>query len=230
MEPIRVIGRIDLAEQIHAALVALGVDARLATSAPMAVISATGRDGTGIDVIANGFDICPGIKKTAPERPVVMVTWDEPGTELTSTMAATAAKTARGPDAHLRWPATGADILSACERAKVAARIRRPRFTASGIFGRLALLALLVVVGWALFDVFWAADDRWSEVASPHRASRKSHVWLQLLQVGVFVGSGRWSWARSRVSSHPGWLRGWAIFAYAFAAFSLLGVVSLLLG
>jgi hypothetical protein len=86
-------------------------------------------------------------------------------------------------------------------------------------------LALLVVVGWALFDVITA---RWSEAASPQRASHWSYVWLQLLQVGVFVGSGRWSWARARVSSHPRWLRAWAIFSYAFAAFSLLGVIVLL--
>lgn len=229
MEPIRVIGRIDLAQQIHAALVGVGVDARLATAAPMAVISATGRDGTAIDVVANGFDICSGIKKAAPERPVVMVTWDEPGTDLASSMAATAARSARGPDAHLPWPATGSDLLTACERAKGAAQIRRPRFTAGGLVGRLALLGLVLVVGWALFDVFRAADDRWSEVASPHDASRWSHVWLQLLQVGVFVGAGRWSWARARVSSHPRWLRAWAIFAYVFAAGSLLGVVALLL-
>lgn len=62
MDPIRVIGRIDLAHQVHAALVAAGADARLATAAPGAVLKETGRDGTGIDVLANGFDLCPSIK------------------------------------------------------------------------------------------------------------------------------------------------------------------------
>lgn len=185
--------------------------------------------GTGLDVLANGFDLCPGIKKAAPERPVVMVTWDEPGSELASLMAASAAETARGPDAHVPWPATGSAILAACERAREAARIRRPRFSARGIFERLALLALVLVSGWALFDVFRAADGTGSEAASAHHASRWSYLWLKLLQVGVLAGSGRWSWARARASTHPRWLRAWAITSYACAALALVGVVALLL-
>jgi hypothetical protein len=158
-----------------------------------------------------------------------MITWDEPGSDLASMMAASAAKTARGPDAHIAWPATGREILAACERARDAARNRRPRFVASQVIGHVALVAVFVVLGCALFDVFRAADDRWADAASPHHASRWSPVLLQLLQVGLFVGSARWSWARARTSAHPRWLRAWAVCAALFAASSLLALLALLL-
>jgi len=222
MEPIRVIGR-DLAEQIHAALVAAGADARLATGAPMAVISDTGRDGTGIDVLANGSDVCPAIKKVATQRPVVMVTWDEQGSELASTMAASAAKTARGPDAHLSWPATGRDILAACESAKEAALVRRPRIRWQSVVGRGALL----VIGAAILMAF-ISEIRAMRAGMPHAPSRWPGIILQLVQAGIFAGSGSWSWRRARSSSHPRWHRAWALFAYAFAVFGLFGAVAIL--
>jgi hypothetical protein len=229
MERIRVIGRIDLAQQVHAALLAAGADAHVATAAPMAVVSATGRDGSSIDVLANALDVCPGIKEAAPERPVVLVIWNEPGSDVDvlTMMVESAAKTARGPDAYLRWPATGPELLAACERAKEASRIRRPRVRWRATLARVAGVLGIGAVVWAL----WAL--RTESRAAPSGISAAPSLWprlvLQLAQTGLFAVSGWWSWRRARTSSRPRWHRGWAIFGYAYAGLSFLGAVALLL-
>ncbi len=224
MERIRVIGRIDLAQQVHAALVAAGAGANLATAAPMAVIAATGRDDTAIDVIANDTLMCAGIKKAAPMRPVVVITWDEPGSDLNRRRAAVQAETARGPDAHLPWPATGAEILAACERAKAASRVRRPRFSARVEIVRLVAIAILVVLVLAL-----ASEIRGRSAGLRHGANPWLRAFMQLSQAGIFAASASWSWSRARTSRHPRWLRGWAVFAGLFAGLSFLGVAAILL-
>lgn len=224
MDPIRVIGRIDLAQQIHAALVAEGADARLATAAPMAVIAETGRDGTGIDVLAMGFDVCPGIKKAAPQRPVVMVTWDEPRSELAAAMAASMARTARGPDAHLGWPATGRELLEACERAREASGVPRPRFRWPDLAVRFGPLLVGGLILWALLT------GRQATPAGPCvEPSRSTAVVAQLVQTSIFAGSSWWSWRRAGSSDHPRWHRGWSIFAGLVAGMSLCGAVGALL-
>jgi hypothetical protein len=148
MEPVRVIGRIDLAEPVHAALRAAGVDARLATAAPMTVVSTTGRDGSVMDVIAQDLATCAAIKKVQPTRPVVVVTPAE-----TSDLVALAAEGARGPDAHVVWPASGEDLVAACDRARASATVRRPRFPrrviAGGLVGCAALAAVAGAIAWS---------------------------------------------------------------------------------
>jgi hypothetical protein len=218
MDPIRVIGRIDLAQQIHAALLAEGADARLATAAPMAVVADTGRDGTGLDVLANAFEICPGIKKSAPGRPVVMVTFDEFGSELAGELAASAARTSRGPDVHLPWPATGRELLEACGRAVERARMPRPRFSLQAVAVRLVGIGILGGLLWVLLF-----GDRSRPLSASVRLA------ATFLQAAFLGASAWWSFRRARTSRRPRWHRGWAIFAAIFSVWSLLaGAVALL--
>jgi hypothetical protein len=221
MEPIRVIGRIDLAQQIHAALVAEGVDARLATAAPMAVVAQTGRDGTGIDILANGFELCPSLKKAAPGRPLVVVTFDETGSEFAETYAASLAKTSRGPDVHLPWPATGRELLEACDRAVERARVPRPRFSLQDVTIRLIGLAMLGALIWFVSP---AGPARRLEPLGP-----RARILASLLQAAVFGASAWWGFRRARTSRRPGWHRGWAIFSAAIAGLNLLGAAATLL-
>jgi hypothetical protein len=216
MEPIRVIGRVDLAQQIHAVLLAEGADARLATAAPMAVVANTGRDGTGLDVLANAFEICPGIKKSAPGRPVVMVTFDEEGSELAAAYAASLARTSKGPDVHVPWPSTGHELLEACERAMARARTPRPRLSVQGVTIRL--------VGLLLWGLFFAGRAPRFE---PFSASTRFVA--ALLLSALYGAYGWWAFLRARKSPRPGWLRGWAISAAIISVWSLLaGAVALL--
>lgn len=215
MDPIRVIGRIDLAQQIHAVLVAAGADARLATAAPGAVLKETGRDGTGIDVLANGFELCLALKKAAPGRPVVIVTFDETGSEFAEAYADSLARTSRGPDVHLPWPATGCAILEACERAVERARVPRPRFNIQDVAIRLVGVGMLVALIWFLFP---AGPARRLEPLGP-----RARLVASLLQAAVFGASAWWGFQRARKSQRPGWHRGWALFSAAFSGLSLLG-------
>jgi hypothetical protein len=193
MEPVRVIGRVDLAQQIHAALVSEGADARLATAAPMAVVAETGRDGTGIDVLANAFELCSSIKKAAQGRPVVMVTFEEGAgaTPTAEAYAAQIARTSRGPDAHLPWPASGVEILAACERARNSARIFRPRF----LWQRLVLFWGGLVAFMAA--AFWASGVQ----AGPNAAAGKTTLLVAaLVKLGLCALALLFIWARLRRS------------------------------
>ncbi|HSM92633.1 MAG TPA: hypothetical protein VLT47_07050 [Anaeromyxobacteraceae bacterium] len=186
MDPIRVIGRIDLAHQVHAALVAAGADARLATAAPGAVLKETGRDGTGIDVLANGFDLCPSIKKAAPTRPVVLVTFDEAGAPPAAAYGAQMARTSRGPDAHLPWPATGVEILAACDRAReVAASVSRPRISARSV----VVTAAAIAAAAAWVSVF--------QILPYARGSTSTQLLAALAQAAVLAGVAWWSARRA---------------------------------
>lgn len=214
MDPIRVVGRIDLAEQIRAALAAAGADARVATTAPMDVAARTGEDGTGVDVLANGIEACAAIKKVAPGRPVVLIAWDDSGSDAVRAMAASAATTRRGPDAVLSWPATGAEILAACERARAAARVERPRITTRILLTQVALAAIVAAYGVAFVGDFRAlatgAETLWPRVT------------LLVAQAGLFTAGATWSWARARQGPHRRWHRAWAVACALAAGFAAL--------
>jgi hypothetical protein len=211
MEPIRVIGRVDLAQQIHAALLAEGADARLATAAAKAAARETGRDGTAIDVLASAFDALNAIKKAAPGRPVVMVTFDDPDSGgAQARIMASAARFSTGPDAHLPWPATGRDLLAACERAVEAARVPRPRVPRwKGVLGWFALLCSLGAMFWA-FGV---------ESARPYAAFRPTTLIVAAVaRALLFASLALFWWKRFRAGTNS--RRLWRAVFVAFSVYS----------
>ncbi|MGC3996759.1 MAG: hypothetical protein QM767_04175 [Anaeromyxobacter sp.] len=153
--PIRVLGRIDLAVQVWSALRSAGVEADLHVGAPAAAGAGIGPGTPGVDVIAysglSGADFRAAIRRAAPSRPVVAVSWPEAGTTV-----ATAAQGRRGPHAHLAWPATGQAIAEACDRAPAAGGVRRPLLPRALWPETVALgLLLAALVACALAVVHW---------------------------------------------------------------------------
>jgi hypothetical protein len=198
MEPIRVIGRVDLAQQIHAALLAEGADARLVTATAKTVAKETGRDGTSVDVLANSLDVCFAIKRAAPQRPVVIVHIDEPGTEFLARVAARGPKTSAGPDAYLAWPATAAEILGACDRARETALIPRPSYFWRLVGSGSGLVALLLVGGWAFVYV--------DAARGVGRAGTTTVAVASLVKGAFWVWFGWHSWSLTRTKAKsPRW-------------------------
>ncbi len=211
MERVRVVGRMDLAERIYRALSATGADARLATGGPSSVVAATGRDGTGIDVVG-ALGTCAAIKKAMPARPVVLVTAPE-----LKAFAALAAKGSRGPDAYVVWPASGQEIMAACDRARASAGAPRPRVSWQ-LLGFLTPVLLGLFVGPLLFVAGVIMALAW-----PGRE------WVSLaLRVSTFLGLAlmlagfaAWNWKRARTARHPRRLRAVTVLEAAVASWAL---------
>ena len=217
MHTVRVIGRIDLAQKVHEALVAAGVNARLTTAAPASVVATTGQDDSEIDVVAGDMGICLAIKKAAPRRPVVaMITRQaEAGTALI-------AKTGRGPDAYAFWPPNGEDIKIACDHARETVGSRRPR-----IVWRLRLLqaaflspsAMLVAAAGARI---WGAARRDSHAGRFVMPFFLAFLFLHMM----LFAAVRWKFASA--SKHPRWARGYSIFEAAVAVYAAWLAISFL--
>jgi hypothetical protein len=146
MGPVRVLGRIDLAQQAYDLLRSAGVAARLSTSAPMAALAETGRDDTTLDLVVGesfGFRFDKGHH---PNRPVVVLANPAFFPEIEDL-----ARTSAGPDAWAAWPATAEEIVAACQRGVERAGIRRPRWSGRQItlVSVLVLLALALPLAWA---------------------------------------------------------------------------------
>ena len=118
---VRVIGRIDLADEVHRALGAAGIDSNVVTAGPTAAAAASGEDGS-VAVVVQDLGMCGGIKRKARHRPVVMVTTAKDERRVLANM-----RGASGPDAHVVWPASGEDLRAAVARAVAAAGTVRPR-------------------------------------------------------------------------------------------------------
>jgi hypothetical protein len=144
---VRVIGRIDLADEVHRALGAAGIESYVVTAGPMAAAEATGQDGSEADVLvadvlAHELGICAGIKRKARRRPVVLVT-----PAKLERIALAHMRGAFGPDAHVVWPASGEEVRSGIARAVAAAETVRPRFPGRSLPGAIlfALATLLLI-------------------------------------------------------------------------------------
>jgi ActR/RegA family two-component response regulator len=146
----RVIGRTDLAEEVHRVLAESGIGANLYNGTPM---DAGIGSGSGMDIVVlsddlSGLQTCGNIKDAAPRRPVLAVT----PARLAAAVEAMSAG-ARGPDAYVVWPASGEALRAAMARAVDAARTRRPRSTprlmwAAGIAMLVLAIAALAIAIW----------------------------------------------------------------------------------
>jgi hypothetical protein len=210
MEPVRVIGRIDLAEEVHRALSDAGADARLTTEGPSAVVAATSRDEAGIDVIVGAFGTCAAIKKAVPARPVVLVI--APGLEA---FAALAAKGSRGPDAYVAWPASGREIMAACDRARDSAGAPRPRMPWQ-ILG-LRTLALLVLTA----ALFLCVAVVMMVLVSPAIGVPILALTFLVLAL-MLLGFAAWEWKRAPTTRHPRRRRVWSILNLLLAGWLLV--------
>ena len=118
---VRVIGRIDLADEVQRALAAAGIESNVVTAGPMAAATAAGEDGS-VDVVVQDLGTCAGIKRKARHRPVVVITTAKDERRVLANM-----RGASGPDAHVVWPASGEDLRAAVARAVATAGTVRPR-------------------------------------------------------------------------------------------------------
>lgn len=213
MGPVRVIGRIDLAEKVHRALSEAGADARLATGGPSAVAAATGQDEAGTDVVVWAFGTCAAIKKAAPARPVVVVIAPE-----LKPFAALAAKGSRGPDAYVAWPATGQEIMAACNRAGASAGAPRPRMPWQMLaFWSLVLLALIALL-------FLCVTGMIMVLATSRREPTSAAIGVPtfLVLALLLLGFATLHWKRAPTRRHPRRERVWSILDLLLAALLLL--------
>lgn len=167
--PVRVIGRVDLADQIAGAVRSAGYDAGVVTASPMSVFAGT-PPAEGIDVVVATSVFDPQLwilaKARSPLRPMVAVA------ERRRERALRGALSRRnGPDAYVTWPATPDEIAAAIRRAEASAPRARswsaadlssalvalglPAMTVGGGFGAFAVgVGLLVGLGSA-WNVRW---------------------------------------------------------------------------
>lgn len=165
---VRVIGRIDLADEVHRALGAAGIESYVVTAGPMSAAAATGEDGSEADVLVGGglpqeLGTCAGIKRKVRHRPVVLVT-----PAKLERIALAHMRGAFGPDAHVAWPASGEELRSGIARAVAAAGTVRPRFPRGQLPGMImfALGTVLLLVG-MVRDMLGADMTLFSRFLSP---------------------------------------------------------------
>lgn len=214
MDPVRVIGRIDLVESVHAALCAAGVDARVTTAAPSTVVATTGRDGSAMDVIAQDLGTCAAIKKLLPTRPVLVVAPAE-----TRDIVALAAKGSRGPDAYVVWPASSPELVAACDHARASAGVPRPRFPPHVmVFGLVVCGGLAIVAG----AIVWSALQG-KPIAQLVLSAGRLVLGMPILPIAA------WEWKRAPTTRHPRWQRVYSVVLLFWAADLLVPVAFSLL-
>lgn len=141
---VRVIGRIDFAEEICRTLRGAGMDAQAATAAPMSVYGGT-PPADGVDVVLATTIFDPSLWRLAkskhPLRPMVAVAEQRRERVLLGAL-----RRRNGPDAYVTWPATAAELTDAVQRAVGSAGRSRS-------WGRPDVLEALVLVGLLLWCV-----------------------------------------------------------------------------
>jgi hypothetical protein len=141
----RVIGRVDIAEQVCQALRSAGVEVELATAGPMNVFaSRPPAEGVDVTIATSMFD--PSLWRLAklwhPDRPMLALAERERESALRS-----AVRRRHGPDAYLTWPATGAALADGVRRAVEASAGRHRTWSLDD------LTLALVWVGFFLFNM-----------------------------------------------------------------------------
>jgi hypothetical protein len=152
---VRVLGRRDLAEQVHEVLCAAGASAEIFQRSPSTAGADLSATTSEVDVVVvtdgSGLDYCNVVKKASWSRPVAAVVMHgmEPN-------VANWAKSRFGPDASVIWPCTGEAIIEACGRARESSRTRRPRVRLSGSF--ISILVLMAIQVGALIGNYSHPD------------------------------------------------------------------------
>jgi hypothetical protein len=141
LKPVRVIGRVDLAEQISEVVRRAGFDPELVTAGPRSVYGGT-PPAEGVDVVVATSIFDPPLwviaKGMHPLRPMVAVA------ELRREPALRGALARRyGPDAYVTWPATPEDLGAAIRRAESTAS-RQRSWTAADVRAALAFAGLFM--------------------------------------------------------------------------------------
>jgi hypothetical protein len=113
---VRVIGRIDRAEQVREAVRSAGFDAEVVTASPMSVFIGT-PPGEGVDVAIATSIFDPPLWRTGkrrhPLRPMVVVAEKRHERGLRGAILRK-----YGPDAYVTWPATPEVLADAIRRAE----------------------------------------------------------------------------------------------------------------
>jgi hypothetical protein len=137
--PVRVIGRIDLAEKVHEVLRAAGFDAEVVTAGPTFVFGEGTPPAEGVDVVVATSFSDPILWRVAkgrhPSRPMVAV-----GERRREGALRGAMLRRNGPDAYATWPATPDHLGAAIRRAESSASRQRS-------WGAADLRAALVLAG-----------------------------------------------------------------------------------
>jgi hypothetical protein len=154
--PIRVIGRIDLAEKIGESLRSAGFDAEVVTAGPTNVYAIAPVPAEGVDVAVATSIFDPTLwslaKRRHPARPMVAVSGPERERALRGSVARRF-----GADAYVTWPATPEQLTSAVRRAESAVTRRRS-------FGRADLATALLWFGLAAAQIPARADPSPADV------------------------------------------------------------------
>jgi hypothetical protein len=120
---VRVIGRIDVAEDVCRTLRGAGVDAQVATAGPMSIYGGT-PPAEGLDFVLATSIFDPPLwrlaKRKRPLRPMVAIADGRRERVLRGAL-----RRRNGPDAYVTWPAPAAELLTAVARAEAAAGRRR---------------------------------------------------------------------------------------------------------
>jgi hypothetical protein len=137
--PVRVIGRIDLAEKVSEAVRAAGFDAEVVTAGPMSIFHGT-PPAEGVDIVVATSVFDPMLWRVAkgrhPSRPMVAV-----GERRREGVLRGAMLRRNGPDAYVTWPAMPVDLGAAIRHAESPAS--RPRsWSAADVRAALVQLGL----------------------------------------------------------------------------------------
>jgi hypothetical protein len=207
---VRVIGRIDLADEVHRALGGAGIESYVVTAGPMSAADAAGQDGSEADVLVTGalpheLLTCAGIKRKARHRPVVLIT-----PAKLERIARAHMRGAFGPDAHVVWPASGEHLRSGIARAVATAGTARPRLPGGSLSG-----AILFALGAILYSAVGVLAMCGADTTIFSRT---------VLAVGTgLLGAG--SWLGARYSLMPRWNLIFGVVMLLFGAVELLRVV-----
>jgi hypothetical protein len=140
--PVRVIGRVDLADQVRDVVRSAGFEAEGVTAGPVSVFGAA-PPAEGVDVVVATSIFDPPLwrvgKSRRPLRPMVAVA------ERSRERALRGAMLRRhGPDAYVTWPATPEDVAAAIRRAESSAS-RKRSWSAADVGAPLVIWGLIAM-------------------------------------------------------------------------------------
>lgn len=170
--PVRVIGRIDLAEQVREAARSAGLDAEVVTAGPTSIFHGTPPD-EGVDIVVATSISDPLLwmfaKAKHPLRPMVAVAERRRERALRGMLSRR-----NGPDAYVTWPASPDELAAAIQRARAsagrtrswsAADIGSALFAAGLLVGVVDDIGMLVSGVGLLLGLRSAWNARWQAVA-----------------------------------------------------------------